>query len=127
MVDKRANARPDPGRVDRALPALKPLRSRARATNLARAGQLGLALDAAAEGRLDDAGCSVAVDVAHQLVGSAGTFGYAGASQQAARLRDFFSTRTFQPDQVEAAREWLAALQIDLGRDAAGDDDSTLR
>lgn len=121
MVERRRTDPTDAARADRAVGAMKPLRSRARATNLARAAQLGEALDAAAEGRLDDAGCSTAVDVAHQLVGSAGTFGYTGASTEAVRLKDFFAARRFDPERVDTAREWLSAIRVDLEQDAARD------
>jgi HPt (histidine-containing phosphotransfer) domain-containing protein len=121
VVERPRTGPTDPARAERAVGAMKPLRSRARATNLARAAQLAQALDAAAEGRLDEAGCSTAVDVAHQLVGSAGTFGYTGASTEAARLKDFFAARSFEPERVDTAREWLSALRVDLEQDAGHD------
>lgn len=102
------------GEIDRVLPAMRGLRARARATNLARADQLQSALDRAADGELDEAGRAQAVSVAHQLIGSAGTFGFSDASRRGAELKDFFSAREVDEDDVQTARIRLMALRTDL-------------
>jgi hypothetical protein len=100
--------------IDRVLPAMRDLRSRARVTNLARAVQLDAALERAAEAALDEAGRAQAVAVAHQLIGSAGTFGFSEASRRAAELKDFFATSQVAADDIQVARIRLTALRSDL-------------
>jgi hypothetical protein len=100
--------------IDRVLPAMRGLRSRARVTNLARAAQLETALERAASGRLDEAGRAQAVAVAHQLIGSAGTFGFADASRRALELKDFFALAQVDDDDIQTARIRLVALRTDL-------------
>jgi chemotaxis protein histidine kinase CheA len=104
----------DAGEIDRVLPAMRGLRSRARVTNLARAAQLESALECAADGRLDEAGKAQAVAVAHQLIGSAGTFGFAEASRRALELKDFFALAQVDDDDIQTARIRLTALRTDL-------------
>ena len=106
--------------IDRVLPAMRGLRSRARVTNLSRAAQLERFLDFAAAGRLDEAGRAQAAAVAHQLIGSAGTFGFADASRRAVELKDVFALTRISADDLTAARDRLAALRVDLQN---GDDD----
>lgn len=100
--------------IDRVLPTMRGLRSRARVTNLARAAQLDTALERAAAAELDEAGRAQAVAVAHQLVGSAGTFGFSEASRRAAELKDFFAAAQVDDDDVQTARIRLMALRSDL-------------
>lgn len=114
----------EPAQRERTVSAMQVLRTRARTTNLARVAQLDQALDAAAAQRLDETGRSHAVAVAHQLIGSAGTFGYARASEEALGLKEFFASRAHSPAQVQRAREVLAVVRRDLetGPDAASGD-----
>jgi HPt (histidine-containing phosphotransfer) domain-containing protein len=64
----------------------------ARTVNLARVVRLLELLDAADAGDLDEAGRSEAENLAHQVVGSAGTFGFPGASVEAVSIEDYFAT-----------------------------------
>ena len=107
--------------IDRVLPAMRGLRSRARVTNLSRATQLERAVDSAADGRLDETGRAQAAAVAHQLIGSAGTFGFADASRRAAELKDFFALADRGTDDVALARVRLSAVRADL---QSGEDDT---
>ncbi len=100
--------------TDRVLPTMRGLRSRARVTNLARAGHLDIALERAANAALDEAGRAQAVAVAHQLIGSAGTFGFTEASRRAAELKDFFACAHVDDEDVQTARIRLTALRGDL-------------
>ena len=65
--------------------------AQARRTNLTRATDLGAALDEAAQRGLDAAGWAAAERTAHQLAGSAGTFGFDGVSEIARSLERFFA------------------------------------
>ena len=122
MIDRHPEAsRPAAGpdahtadEIDRVLPTMRGLRSRARTTNLARAEQLDAALERASDGRLDEAGRAQAVAVAHQLIGSAGTFGFADASRRALELKEFFAAGQVDEDDVQTARIRLSALRTDL-------------
>src|SRR5690349_11962877 len=103
--------------IDRVLPAMRGLRSRARVTNLSRAAQLERSLEVAAESGLDEAGRAQAAAVAHQLIGSAGTFGFAEASRRATELKEFFALGQIGEEDVRMARSRLAALRDDLQND----------
>lgn len=65
---------------------------RARAVNLARVVRLVALLDSSDVGALDEAGRSEAENLAHQVVGSAGTFGFPAASVDAVAIEEFFAT-----------------------------------
>jgi hypothetical protein len=112
--DRAGREGPRQEEIDRVVPAMRDLRSRARVTNLARAGQLDSALDRAADAALDEAGRAQAVAVAHQLIGSAGTFGFSEASRRAAELKDFFAASQVGADDIHTARVRLSALRSDL-------------
>jgi predicted SpoU family rRNA methylase len=64
---------------------------RARERNLDRAAELGSWVVAAQQGRLSAQDRSVAAEVAHQLAGSAGTFGYLTATDIARELEGLFA------------------------------------
>ncbi len=92
--------------------ALAGIQSRARVRNLTRARLVGRALDAAAgvgDRRWDR---EAAVTAAHQLAGSAGTFGHWVASERAHELEHYL--RDPDPGRVDWARERLAELVDDL-------------
>jgi HPt (histidine-containing phosphotransfer) domain-containing protein len=112
--DRAGQDRAGQDEIDRVLPAMRDLRSRARVTNLARAVQLDAALERAADAALDEAARAQAVAVAHQLIGSAGTFGFSEASRRAAELKDFFAASQVADDDIQAARVRLTALRSDL-------------
>lgn len=73
---------------------LRDLSRSATQANLARSALIGDALAAAEAGRLDEPQRLEAANAAHQVVGSAGTFGLPGASRMAARLEAFFASTT---------------------------------
>jgi HPt (histidine-containing phosphotransfer) domain-containing protein len=87
----------------------------ARLVNQERAALLADALQAAGRGGLDEDGRAAAAQIAHQLVGSAGTFGFPGASQIAGELERFFDEGVLEDRrQLADARRQLAALQREL-------------
>ncbi|MGI3785998.1 MAG: hypothetical protein ACRYG2_35075 [Janthinobacterium lividum] len=71
---------------------LASLARQARAVNLARVVRLVELLDASDAGGLDEAGRSEAENLAHQVVGSAGTFGFPSASVDAVAIEEYFAT-----------------------------------
>lgn len=77
---------PVPPRPERMATMLSAMAKRARQTNLIRAAEIGAALEIAASEGLDGSGWAAAERSAHQLAGSAGTFGYAAASDRARSL-----------------------------------------
>ena len=62
-----------------------------RDSNLSRVVRLVELLDSADAGALDEAGRLEAETLAHQVVGSAGTFGYPAASVDAVSIEDYFA------------------------------------
>lgn len=70
---------------------LASLGRQARAVNLARVVRLVELLDCSDAGALDEAGRREAENLAHQVVGSAGTFGFPAASVEAVLVEDYFS------------------------------------
>lgn len=70
---------------------LATLGRRARTVNLARVVRLLALLDAAEVDGLDEAGREEAENLAHQVVGSAGTFGHPAASEAAVVVEDWFA------------------------------------
>ena len=87
----------------------------AQQSNRARTAELAEALRLARLGHLDEAGRERAVASAHQMVGSAGTFGYPHASELASELEEFFDDADFDdPARLNAARQIVAALQAEF-------------
>lgn len=82
----------------------------ARTVNLSRAAGLSTAIDQAGSGQLADSERFAAAEVAHQLVGSAGTFGFSGASALAAELEHFFTDADFGASRLAVARQQLTSL-----------------
>ena len=112
----RADGDPD----DRVREAFRSIGHHARAVNLGRAARLADALAVAVGGRLDEAQRKSATELAHQLVGSAGTFGSPGASQLAGDLERFFADGAFDdPERLHAARIQLEQMQVELAADPA--------
>ena len=92
MSDQSSPATPAPALPspsDRMTRVLSTITAQARRTNLTRTADLVVALDAAADRGLDPAGWAAAERTAHQLAGSAGTFGFAGVSEIARSLERF--------------------------------------
>lgn len=83
----RASEDPD----DALSSVLAGLADSARQANLARSEVLADALRAVAEGRLTETERAAAQQAAHQVVGSAGTFGVRRASELAASLEEYFA------------------------------------
>jgi HPt (histidine-containing phosphotransfer) domain-containing protein len=106
---------PDDTAEDRLRAAVESIRDHARSVNLDRADRLHQALAKVAAGARDEATRQEAVEIAHQLVGSAGTFGFAGASQLAAAIQRYFvEVDLGDPVQLASAREQVRRLQEEL-------------
>lgn len=110
----------DPGRErgeDQLRAAVESIGGHARSVNLDRAARLSQALVDVAAGGRHEATRRAATEAAHQLVGSAGTFGFAGASQLAGEIERYFVEADFDDparlatasDQVRRLTEQLAA------------------
>ena len=91
----------------------------ARRSNAVRADQLQQAVDALARGGLTAAARADAAAVAHQLVGSAGTFGFPHASDLAGELERFFAADGDVPTGLADAQR----LVSELHRALAGEPD----
>ena len=96
---------------DRYSTVMATIAGQARRTNLLRVLELTASLDRLAEGSLEPADWAAAERTAHQLAGSAGTFGFDGISALARSLERFLAeTRTtgvVQPERLARAREQL--------------------
>lgn len=94
------------------------LAASAREANLARAAVLEDAVRAAGAGVLAAADREAAVAAAHQVVGSAGTFGRRRSSELAADLEQWFRRVGERVDErgLDWVRDQLAALQTDLAQ-----------
>jgi HPt (histidine-containing phosphotransfer) domain-containing protein len=104
--------------------AMRVIGAHARTVNLGRAARLADALAGADDGGLDDSARQAATELAHQLVGSAGTFGFAGASDLAGELEQFFADGAFDDHtRLDAARSTLHRLQQALHAEPALEDD----
>lgn len=93
---------------------LASLGRQARAVNLARVVRLVELLDASDAGGLDEAGRSEAESLAHQVVGSAGTFGYPSASVDAVVVEEYFAAGTARSG-AGAVRRTLEGLRAQFG------------
>jgi HPt (histidine-containing phosphotransfer) domain-containing protein len=108
-----------PGNVeppeDRLRAAVESISDHARLVNLARAGHLEQVLADIAAGRADENKRQLATESAHQLVGSAGTFGFPGASQLAGELERYFVEADFTDQaRLAFAQEQVARLRAEL-------------
>jgi HPt (histidine-containing phosphotransfer) domain-containing protein len=100
---------------DRLQAAVESIGGHARSVNLERADRLSEALAAVAAGPLDESRRREAADVAHQLVGSAGTFGFEKASQLAGEIeRYFLDADLAEPAPLAAARDQARRLRDEL-------------
>ena len=86
----------------------------ARTSNLARVAELEQALSAAAGSSLTEEVRRAAVATAHQLVGSAGTFGYSRVSELARAVEGLFLADDITGPAAEAAQRSLVTMQQDL-------------
>ena len=106
---------PDEVAEDRLRAAVESIGSHARSVNLGRTDRLGEALAAVAAGARDDATRQEATEVAHQLVGSAGTFGFTGASQLAGEIERYFAEADLDdPVLLATAEDQVRRLRQEL-------------
>jgi HPt (histidine-containing phosphotransfer) domain-containing protein len=91
-------------------------------SNTRRLTELSEAFGAAGRHELDEQQRAAAVDVAHQLVGSAGTFGYSRVSRSARRLERFFTEVEHPLGTMEELAVALVQMEQDL-RNGPDDDD----
>jgi HPt (histidine-containing phosphotransfer) domain-containing protein len=116
VVPERSNREPE----DALRAVLRGLAVSARESNLARAAVLEAALAALDAGSLAPEEREAAIHAAHQVVGSAGTFGRRRSSELAAGLERFFRQGldgAQDPEGLERARAAVAELREDLTRD----------
>ena len=116
MVPLRSDGDPE----DALRAVLRGLAVSAREANLARAAVLEAALAALDEGSLTPEQRAAAVHAAHQVVGSAGTFGRRRSSELASGLERFFRQghdAGQDPDGLERARAAVVELRDDLTGD----------
>ncbi len=100
---------------DRLRAAVQSIVDHARSVNLDRAADLDQVLADIAADRGEEGDRQRATEVAHQLVGSAGTFGFPGASQLAGELERYFAEADFSDQaRLAAARELVLRLRTEL-------------
>ena len=122
----------DRERLERARQAVRDIGAAALRSNQGRVDALTEAVDAADRGGLSADERAAAAAVAHQLVGSAGTFGYARVSRLARQLEHFLGADPSDPADPdparphlmdpEAARAALGDIRRDLRRDPDDED-----
>lgn len=106
----------DPGRDEepqaQLRAAVESIGGHARSVNRERAARLDRALEEVADGCRGEARRREATEAAHQLVGSAGTFGFAVASQLAGEVEHYLRDGDLDdPAGLAAAREQVRRLQ----------------
>lgn len=109
-MSEKGTGAPISGRAEPLTGAMASIAVQARSTNRVRIEQLRAALARAADGGLDRAGWAVLERTAHQLAGSAGTFGFADVSERARYLEQFCAEAAAAPPEQER----LAAAQAVL-------------
>jgi hypothetical protein len=115
---------PNNGGLDRhsqAAAVMRAIGARALTSNRLRIAELDLAVQSASGGSLDLEAQKMARGVAHQLVGSAGTFGYLTVSAQARTLETYFDETSHDLDSSAAAAR--AVVLIRRGLEAGPDED----
>jgi HPt (histidine-containing phosphotransfer) domain-containing protein len=100
-------------REDAVSAVLRGLSVSAARANLARSAVIAEAVRAAEAGQLVEQQRAAALAAAHQVVGSAGTFGLPRASRTAARLEDFFAAVVPVRTGVVPAGVGQARVQLD--------------
>lgn len=83
----------------------------ARRTNQVRIAQIRAVLDRASHQELDRGSWAAVERTAHQLAGSAGTFGFAGVSERARRLEQIFAVAGSVPPDDERLAVARAVLE----------------
>jgi HPt (histidine-containing phosphotransfer) domain-containing protein len=105
--------------ADQLRTTMESLGGRARAVNQQRAARLAQALDEVAAGHRSEVRRRDAVEVAHRLIGSAGTFGFSGASRLAGEIERYLRSGEFDdPDRLAAARDQVRRLQETLAAES---------
>jgi HPt (histidine-containing phosphotransfer) domain-containing protein len=102
---------------ERMASVLSSITAQAQRTNRRRAAELRAALDRAGSAGLDDAGWAAVELTAHQLAGSAGTFGYAGVSALSRTLEQLLvasGAAGLDPDQLRRAQGLLDEMAVQL-------------
>jgi HPt (histidine-containing phosphotransfer) domain-containing protein len=103
---------------DRLRAAVESIGGHARSVNLDRADRLSQALAAVAAGERGDATRHDATEIAHQLVGSAGTFGFTGASRLAGEIERYFAEADLDdPVELAGAEDRVRRLKEELAGD----------
>lgn len=106
-----ASRRGAAARSDHVPSVMSAIAGQARRTNLTRVLELTAALDRVADQQLDPVAWAAAERTAHQLAGSAGTFGFDGVTVVARSLERFLAesrvSGTADPDRLACAREQL--------------------
>jgi HPt (histidine-containing phosphotransfer) domain-containing protein len=109
---------PDDAAEERLRAVVRSIGDHARTVNRTRADRLSQVLADVAAGSREESARHEATEIAHQLVGSAGTFGFAGASQLAGEIERYFVDADFDdPDRLAAARDQVRRLQEELTAD----------
>ena len=117
---------PDDVAEDRLRAAVESIGDHARSVNLDRADRLDQALAEVSAGLREETSRREAAEVAHQLVGSAGTFGFSGVSRLAGEIEHFFvEGDPDDADQLAMARDQVRRLREELatGPDYQPDED----
>lgn len=115
-----------PAPTDQMATVLSTIAVQARRTNLVRAADIRRALQQSSEAGLDADGWAAAERTAHQLAGSAGTFGYLGASDLARRLETLLAGFAEAGGTPDADRLAQACELLDrLGEQLAADPELT--
>ena len=113
MSDQSATPAPAlPPSSDRLSRVLSTITAQARRTNLTRTAELGAALDEAVDRGLDAVGWADAERTAHQLAGSAGTFGFDEVSE-IGRLLERFCAEASVTGGSDPVRLAEARLQLE--------------
>ncbi len=100
---------------------LQLISAQAKHTNEGRVRELSAAIDRLSAGTGTDDERAEAVDVAHKLAGSAGTFGYGGVSETARELESWLASGGVVGTEQPAG--WIADLKAGLAADPDDPDD----
>lgn len=107
--------------------ALATIAAQARRTNLVRAAELQTTLERAATEGLDRAEWAAAERIAHQLAGSAGTFGFDGVTELARSLEQILADAAHQesPERLAEARRLVEQATEQLSPAQGGSPETT--
>jgi HPt (histidine-containing phosphotransfer) domain-containing protein len=119
------SSRPLPAPADQLTSVLSTIAAQARRTNLVRAAEIRAALEHAGTAGLSGDGWGAAQRSAHQLAGSAGTFGYGRASELARSLEQQLAQLGHRGDAPLETRLLTESVSLldQLTEELAGDPD----